>query len=146
MMGPFKCTPKESDHKLISDAYKEIENCFDFVCDLCRNKPRICRKCGETEGNISCDWRRSDHLRCEKCQKIQFPIFENADYPFIEEWSYIDYEAIKEKGIEWYIKARDKLIKKIEKYHKDHKIKESLEKQKIKKNINKWIKGGKNGR
>ena len=95
MMGPFKCTPKESDHKLISDAYKEIENCFDFVCDLCRNKPRICRKCGETEGNISCDWRRSDHLRCEKCQKIQFPIFENADYPFIEEWSYIDYEAIR---------------------------------------------------
>jgi len=122
-------------------ATKEIGNRFDFICQLCKEEPnrldRMTCVCAETQ-NLTCDWNRSDHLKCPKCVKIQFPIFSLQNIPFSDEWSYIYYHAVKKEGVEWYKKARDKLIKKIENWNKTKLKKDLEENNNIVKKINKW--------
>lgn len=49
---------------------------------------------------------------CPSCYKISTT--PQDKYPFIVEWNFILYHAQKKLGFDWYKKARDKLIKKIE--------------------------------
>jgi len=73
---------------------------------------------------------------CDACKKIQVHA---SMVGFVDKsHSYIWYNGKEENGPEWYIKARNKLIEKMdkEKELEDKKYKMSL--KKIKKSIDKW--------
>lgn len=143
----------EQNKKIYAEVTEETLNHFNRLCRDCQEDlekgisrfekygnsrhSRLSCVCGETN-NLACDWGRSDHMKCPKCQKIQIPFVFPANCNFVAEWLYIFYDAIDEKGVEWYIKARDKLIKKIDKYYENEQRKASLKKSKIINNIRKW--------
>lgn len=130
---------------VIKKSTDEQFNRFDFLCSNCLKefgRNVTCEECGSND-NVACDWRRSDHRRCSKCQKIQYPLMswfykEYNGCDFLDEWSYIYYKIKKEKGLEVYKKARDKLIKRIKKFDEQTEIKDETNKKKLMENIKKW--------
>lgn len=100
-----------------------------------KSKPRSCYKCRSIEDIIiKKHYRSPDYGMCKKCISLQCYALISTE----SEIFYIFHNAIEEKGIEWYKKARDKFLKK-EKI-KEEKIKEEeIEyKNKIIKKIEAW--------
>ena len=102
------------------------------------HEPIYCSVCEEETTDPSKDFPL-DRLICKKCREITliggFPKEYVYGKNLIEEWSYIWDNGIKDNGLEWYKKARDKLIKKLrakrEKIRKEEEKANLLIKQKI---------------
>ena len=99
----------------------------------------MCSKCGEVfEGRFI----GLERHYCSKCRRISLdyavPSPNCAIDKIMEEWNYIWCHGREENGIEWYIKARDKLIKKFDELHQKQLDKQKLANKIIKERINKW--------
>ena len=151
MFGRKRKKTEEQNERVRKTASYERDNSFDRLCSSCQetggyksflpenvNIPtRTSCACGETK-KLSCDWSRSDHVKCEKCTQIQYPFMASEEYSFAKEWSFVYYNGIEEKGIVWYKKARDKIIRKIQQHAKAKKKKDKLRKNTIIKTIEGW--------
>ena len=103
-----------------------------------KTKP-FCEKCGTKENLANRSPRGGTY--CDKCWEIcltwAMPFLGSNRKDWAEE-SYVWYDSIDEKGIEWYKMARDKIIKREEKRNKILERKEELKKKKIIDRIEKW--------
>lgn len=78
---------------------------------------------------------------CDKCERISLvgnlfgPIY---DDDFKDIWFYIWYNGIKENGLEWYKKARDKLILKLDEKIEEQKKEEFEINKKLKNIVDRW--------
>lgn len=95
-----------------------------------------CRVCGEKATKIESGpigWNL-----CGGCDKISLTGSYMNKLPYDEEWRYIWYDSRKDKSIDWYKQARDKLIQKIDEHNKKEKLKESKRKELLIQTIEGW--------
>ena len=90
-----------------------------------------CQKCKE-ETELFREYN-SNHIYCKRCLDISL----NGTMGAGEFWGFIWWESIEYKGLDWYKKARDKLIEKNRKEKELRNNKELLKKQRIVKAIEK---------
>lgn len=100
------------------------------------NKPKKCWKCQEEILNDRFT------VTCDKCNKVcnYSSVFRPRfyKYKYENEARYIMNFSIKDNGLEWYKKARDKLLRKIDEEEKAYEKAEFVKRQKYIKRIDKW--------
>ena len=120
-----------------AEKYKcNLKECTRSFCIFKeKHNAKSCSKCNERTDDLTRNYP-SENVICNLCSQISLTgcISMNG----VDEWYFIWHDSIEEKGIEWYKKARNKLIKRFEQQKKQQEKKEKQRKKKMIEKIEKW--------